>query len=153
MRCCGDVPEIAMKPEDLISRNFASECVFSASRSSGPGGQNVNKVNTRIELRFNIETSLLLTEEEKKMILERLKEKITRNGDIIFVSQTERTQPGNKRKVLEKFHIVLAKALTPKKKRIPTSAGKAAKAKRLEEKRKRSEIKKSRGGSARYTEV
>jgi ribosome-associated protein len=136
-----------MKPEELKSRHFEKEFIFSATRSSGPGGQNVNKVNTRIELRFNILTSLLLSEAEKQMIAGKLGKKITGEGDIIIVSQTERSQLENKRIAVEKFYILIAKALTKKKRRIPTSPGAGAIARRLEVKRKRSDIKKSRGNS------
>jgi ribosome-associated protein len=139
-----------MKPEDLISRNFQNEFTFTASKSSGPGGQNVNKVNTRIELRFSIEASLHLSAVEKMMIFERLRSKITGEGDIIIVSQSERSQFENKRKAIEKFYSLIAKTLTVRRKRIPTSPGKGAIAKRLEAKRKRSDIKKSRGSSEGY---
>jgi ribosome-associated protein len=108
-----------MKPEDLISRNFQNEFTFTASKSSGPGGQNVNKVNTRIELRFSIEASLLLSAGEKQMIFERLRSKITGEGEIIIVSQSERSQFENKRKAIEKFYSLIAKTLTLRRKRIP----------------------------------
>jgi ribosome-associated protein len=136
-----------MRPEELISRQFEKEFIFSATRSSGPGGQNVNKVNSKIELRFNIIASLLLSEREKQMIAEKLGKKITENGDIIIISQTERSQLENKRKAVEKFYVLVSKALTVRKRRLPTSPGAGAIARRLEVKRKRSEIKKSRGNS------
>jgi ribosome-associated protein len=136
-----------MKTEELKSRNFENEFTFTATRSSGPGGQNVNKVNTRIELRFNIEISVLLTPGEKLMIYEKLGNKISGEGDLIIISQSERSQFENKRKAVEKFYLLIARALTHKKKRIPTSPGAGAKARRLDVKRKRSEIKKLRGGS------
>lgn len=136
-----------MKPEDLISRNFENEFAFSSTRSSGPGGQNVNKVNTKIELRFKISMSLLLTESEKQLLFEKLGKKVTADGDIIIVSQSERSQTGNKKRAVEKFYRLLANALTRRGKRIPTSPGARAIAKRLEAKRKRSEIKKQRGSS------
>ncbi len=56
-----------MKPEELIERNFENEFVYSTSRSSGPGGQNINKVNTKVELRFSITNSLLLSDDEKEL--------------------------------------------------------------------------------------
>jgi ribosome-associated protein len=139
-----------MRPDELISRNFENEFTFSATRSSGPGGQNVNKVNTRVELRFNIEKSTLLSSVEKQLLTEKLGKKVTGDGYIIIVSQTERSQFENKRKVIDKFYIMIAKALTRRRKRIPTSPGAGAIARRLEAKRKRSEIKKSRGGSESY---
>jgi ribosome-associated protein len=139
-----------MSPEELILRNFENEFSFSATRSSGPGGQNVNKVNTRVELRFNLEASLLLTAREKQLLSEKLVKKITGNGDILIVSQSERSQFDNKRKTIEKFYKLIASALTIRRKRIPTSPRPASVAKRLDEKRKRSEIKKLRGSSDDY---
>jgi len=136
-----------MKPEELITRNFEKEFVFSASRSSGPGGQNVNKVNSRIELRFNVFTSLLLSPAEKLLLSESIVNKLTDNGEIIIISQSERSQFENKRKAVEKFYRLIAKALTVKKKRFPTHPGAGAIARRLSTKRKRSDIKKLRGSS------
>lgn len=139
-----------MRPEELISRNFENEFTFSATRSSGPGGQNVNKVNTRIELRFNIEKSSLLSAAEKLILNEKLGKKVTGEGDVIIVSQSERSQFENKKRAIEKFYSLLSKALSRRRRRIPTSPGAGAIARRLEGKRKRSEIKKSRGGQENY---
>lgn len=124
--------------------SFDSEIVFSASRSSGPGGQNVNKVNTKVELRFNIPNSNLLSDSEKEILLEKLKNKINKEGDLILVSQEERSQIKNKEKVLQKFYELINEALTPPKKRKPTKPSKARKEKRLEEKKITSEKKSQR---------
>ena len=121
---------------DILSgRGFSREFLFSASRSSGPGGQNVNKVSTKVELRFNIPHSILLKEEEKELLLIQLQKKINSEGILIIVSQSERSQLKNKEKTIEKFYALLKKSLTPKKKRKPTKPNAAAKEKRLEEKR------------------
>ncbi|TRZ72354.1 MAG: aminoacyl-tRNA hydrolase [Bacteroidetes bacterium] len=121
---------------DILSgRDFSREFLFSASRSSGPGGQNVNKVSTKVELRFDILHSILLTEEEKEILLTQLQKKINSEGILIIVSQSERSQLKNKEKTIEKFYALLKKSLTPKKKRKPTKPNVAAKEKRLEEKR------------------
>jgi ribosome-associated protein len=138
-----------MSPEELKYRNFENEFSFSATRSSGPGGQNVNKVNTRIELRFSITRSALLTDAEKTLLYEKIGKKITADGDIIIVAQTERSQTENKKRAVEKFYLMLSKALTVRRRRIPTSPGAGAAARRLESKRKRSLIKKLRGGTER----
>jgi ribosome-associated protein len=128
----------------LNERDFSSELHFSASRSSGPGGQNVNKVNTKVELRFHIASSSLLSDEEKAMLLVKLEKKINNEGELIIVSQTERSQIKNKEKVIEKFYALLTRALTPRKKRKPTKPSLASKEERLESKRQQSEKKERR---------
>jgi ribosome-associated protein len=119
----------------LNNRDFTPELVFSASRSSGPGGQSVNKVSSKVELRFNVQASHLLTQEEKEIILEKLANRINLEGELVLVSQTERSQLKNKQVVTEKFYLLMLKALTPKKKRKPTKPSAASKEQRLEEKR------------------
>jgi ribosome-associated protein len=132
-------------PIDFLNdRDFGPELTFTASRSSGPGGQNVNKLSTKVELRFNILQSSLLSEEEKAIILEKLSTKINSNGELIIVSQSERSQLQNKEKTLERFYVILAKALMPVKKRKPTRLPRAAREKRLEEKRLTGEKKERR---------
>jgi ribosome-associated protein len=128
----------------MIDRDFSSELDFSASRSSGPGGQNVNKVSTKMELRFNVAGSLLLTVPEKELILEKLAARITASGELIVVSQSERTQLQNKEKVIEKFYMLITRALTPRKQRKPTMPSKASREERLEKKRQQSEKKERR---------
>ena len=122
----------------LEDRDFTAECIFSSTRSRGPGGQHVNKVNTRVELRFNVRASSLLTDTEKEVILKKLKSSITSEGNIIIVSQDSRSQIRNKENVVEKLNMLLNKALTPRKKRIPTKPTEASQKKRLEQKHIRS---------------
>jgi ribosome-associated protein len=129
-------------PNDILKdRDFYSEFTFSASRSSGPGGQNVNKVNTKIELRFDINSSLLLTAEEKDILYAKLAKKISQEGMLIIISQTERSQHKNKDKAVEKFYSMIRHALITRRKRKLTRPSIASKAKRLDEKRIRSEKK------------
>ena len=128
----------------MTIKDLYSEFVFSASRSSGAGGQNVNKVNTKVELRFNVNMSQILSDEEKEILTQKLASKLTDSGDLIVVSQTERSQLKNKENTIEKFYTLLKKALTPRKKRKPTRPTKASKAKRLDEKRIVSEKKMTR---------
>lgn len=128
----------------LKDRDFQSEFQFSASRSGGPGGQNVNKVSSKVELRFNVLNSLLLDDKEKLIIHEKLGSRINNNGELIMVSQSERSQLKNKEKVVERFYLLLNKALTPKKPRRPTFPTKGSKEKRLESKRIQSVIKEYR---------
>ena len=133
-----------MSNESISARDFTGELTFTASRSSGPGGQNVNKVSTKVELRFNIGESRLLTELEKDLIREKLGKKISSEDDLIIVSQSERTQLKNKEKTIGKFYELLVKALTPKKRRKPTKPSGESKEKRLEAKRINAEKKESR---------
>ncbi|MBG0858671.1 MAG: aminoacyl-tRNA hydrolase [Bacteroidales bacterium] len=133
-----------MKPEELKERIPGSELRFSASRSGGPGGQNVNKVNTKVELRFNVNNSTYLTEPEKEKILYALKNRITAEGDLLIVSQSERTQQGNRKRSEEKFFKLLASVLTINPERKATAPTKASRIERLGEKKQRSMIKKLR---------
>jgi len=128
----------------LQARITTRELKFSASRSRGPGGQNVNKVNTRVELRFNIVETHLLTDDEKKKIINILKNRINIEGELVLASQSERTQLLNKRKVIARFFKLLSSALTDKPKRKATKPTEASKIKRLEEKKKKGSIKKLR---------
>lgn len=136
-----------MNPVELKSRNFESEFLYSTSRSSGPGGQNVNKVSTKVELRFNLLFTSILSEEEKEIIFNKLKNKINKEGEIILVSQSERTQLMNKIAVTEKFWELVSKALTMQKKRRSTRPTHSSKIRRLESKRNRGIIKKLRKDS------
>jgi len=132
-------------PADVIKgRDFMPELVFSASRSSGPGGQNVNKVSTKMELRFHVIGSALLSAEEKEMIMEKLGSRINKEGELLLVAQSGRTQLTNKAIVIEKFYSLLTRALTLRKKRKPTRPSKAAREKRLEDKRILSQKKEQR---------
>ncbi|MEP7146125.1 MAG: alternative ribosome rescue aminoacyl-tRNA hydrolase ArfB [bacterium] len=116
--------------------DFESELTFKASRSGGKGGQNVNKVETKIELNFDINNSQILNEDEKKIIYTKLKTRINKNNIIRIVSQSERTQYLNKLKAIKKFHMLLEEALIPDKIRIETKPSKLEKKKRIDSKKK-----------------
>ncbi len=133
-----------MNPEELIERGFGSEFVFNASRSSGPGGQNINKVSTKVELRFSLASTTLFSEEEKNLIHLKLKSRITRDGEIRIVSQSERSQLLNKNKAISRFYELISVALTLQPERKATKPTFTSKQKRLENKKIRSIIKKSR---------
>jgi len=133
-----------MNPEDLKKRNLEGEFVFATSRSSGPGGQNVNKVSTKVELRFNLDSTIMFTAEEKARLLIKLRNKINKDGEIILVSQSERTQLMNKNTVTEKFYDLVSEALTIPLKRRPTRPTLSSRIKRLDGKRSRGNIKKLR---------
>ena len=113
-------------------------------RSSGPGGQNVNRRATKAQLRWNINESQTFNKEQKKQIYRQFPSLITKNGDIIIESQEERFQEQNKKTVIRRLNELINKALKKKKKRIQTKPSKAAKERRLKEKKRKSEIKKSR---------
>lgn len=125
----------------LFLRNFEKEFSFSQSRSSGPGGQHVNKVNSKVELRFDVKNSQLLSESEKKLILKKLAGKISKEGELIIVAQSERSQFNNKQIAIDKFYALVSYALRPQKKRIKTSPTKSSVLKRIEKKKQRSQKK------------
>ena len=127
-----------------LKRNFSSEAEFSASIGSGPGGQSVNKVNTKVELRLNIQTSILLSDKEKVLILKKLANKINNEGELIVTSQSERSQIGNKEQASIKLNLLIEKALIVEKRRIATKVPRSVIRKRLKNKKHTSESKKTR---------
>jgi ribosome-associated protein len=124
-----------MNLTEAHKKQLENEIVFSATRSSGPGGQNVNKVNTRVELRFSVLNSNVFSEEEKVRISMKLKNRINSEGELILTAQTGRTQFDNRKKALEKFYGLIEKALTIQKKRLKSEPTLASRLKRLESKK------------------
>ena len=122
------------------------ELVFSASRSSGPGGQNVNKVSTRLSVSFDVSASPSLSEEQRALITRRLANRIDKDGVLTLHSQRFRTQLANRRDVLERLAALLKEALKKRKPRKPTRVSRAAKQRRLDAKRRHSDMKKQRSG-------
>ena len=129
---------------ELRNRNFSPEFQFETSRSSGPGGQHANKTETRVTLRFSVPNSLALRAEEKERDLKVWSKKLTDEGDLLLSDESSRSQAANREAVVQRFFKLLEKALTKKKRRIPTKKPNAVKKKQLEEKKKRGEIKKLR---------
>lgn len=133
-----------MTVEELKERNIDRNFVISGSRSSGPGGQNVNKVNTKVEIRLDIVSSPDFTEEEKALITERLKKRINSEGELLVTSQSERTQQKNREAATEKLFRMLADALTSAAKRKSTRPTAASREERLELKKRQSQKKRMR---------
>ena len=132
------------RKEELKSRDLSSEFKFETSRSGGPGGQHANKTETRVTLRFHVSDSAALQPEEKEILLKAWKSRLTEDGVLILSDESSRSQGSNKEQVIKRFWQLLFKALTPKKKRVPTKKPRAAKIKQVEEKKKRGEIKRLR---------
>ena len=120
------------------------EVDFAVSRSGGPGGQNVNKVSTRVTLRFNVDQSTVLTPEQRRMIHARLATRINKEGVLQVTSQKTRSQELNRADALDRFAELLREALHKEMPRIPTRVSRAAKNQRVDEKKKRTSIKQAR---------
>lgn len=121
-----------------------NELVITASRSSGPGGQKVNKSSTKVTVRWNVKNTSALNEEQKTRILESLKSQLTVDGDIIVNSEVSRSQFQNREMALIHLAEKIQKALFIPKKRKPTKISKSVKESRLKTKKIRSSIKKMR---------
>lgn len=124
--------------------HLSNEVTFQASRSSGPGGQHVNKVNSRVELRLNIDESLVLTEREKGILKSKLGNRISNTGIFSLAVQDDRSQLKNKILALSRFRQILEAALKPRKKRKNTKPTRSSIEKRLKMKKRRGEKKKLR---------
>jgi ribosome-associated protein len=120
------------------------ELRFTASRSGGPGGQNVNKVSSKVTLAFDVRNSTALSDEQKRKIAGTLPSRINKDGILQIASQKTRSQELNRADVLARFSDLLRTALTPQRERIKTRVSRAAKQERLNEKKKRSVAKQTR---------
>ena len=120
------------------------EITYKTSRSGGKGGQNVNKVSSKVELLFDVSNSLLFTDEEKQLLNEKLQSRFNKDGLVQVICDEERSQYLNKEKAVERLIVLLSKALIKPKIRKPTKVSKQAKAARLNNKRIHAEKKDSR---------
>lgn len=120
------------------------ELVFKFSRSSGPGGQNVNKVNTRVTVLFDVADSAQFSGSQKKRILKRLATRASKKGQIRVASQKYRTQKANRAAAIDRLHELLAGALATKPPRKKTKVPFGARQRRLEEKKRRGILKQQR---------
>lgn len=133
-----------MSQKILTATNLMPELIFTTSRSGGPGGQNVNKVNSKVTLRFSVVSSAILSDEQKEILLTKLQSKLTQEGELVVNAQEARSQIENKEIALKKFDELIAKAFFKKKARKASKPSKASVKKRLEEKKMHSKKKQLR---------
>jgi ribosome-associated protein len=129
------MPDVSI-PED--------ELHFEASRSGGPGGQNVNKVSSRVTLTFDVNASASLSDDQKRIITQKLAGRINKEGVLRVISQRTRSQELNRADATERFSELIREALTPRRTRIKTRVPRAAHQRRVEEKKKRATVKQAR---------
>ncbi len=122
----------------------AEELLFSTARSGGPGGQNVNKVESKVVLRYDVRRSKILTEEQRQLLLERLAGRLTREGELVLHSSQHREQRRNAEAARERMLGILQEALAPRVPRKETRPKRSAKEQRLKTKRVRSGVKRGR---------
>jgi ribosome-associated protein len=126
----------------------AGELTISFARSGGSGGQNVNKVSSKVDLRWNPQTSTALTEDDRAWLLQKLRSRLTGDGTLIVTSTLTRDQIKNRDDAESKLTLIIRAALDRPKMRRPTKVSKGAKRRRVADKRHHSEIKKNRRGGA-----
>ncbi|UOE48092.1 aminoacyl-tRNA hydrolase [Mucilaginibacter sp. SMC90] len=130
---------------NFTKADLQKETNYKTSRSGGKGGQNVNKVSSKVELLFSIGASALFTDEEKLLLTDKLQNRLNKDGYVQVICDEERSQYLNKEKAVERLISLLTKSLQKPKIRKPTKVSKAAKAARLDSKKIQSAKKEGRG--------
>lgn len=120
------------------------ELDFDASRSGGPGGQNVNKVSSRVTLTFDVNASTALSDDQKRMVMQKLAGRINKDGVLRVISQRTRSQELNRADATERFSELMREALTPQRPRVKTRTPRSARERRVEQKKKRAMVKQTR---------
>jgi len=139
------VADIVVTPRLTIP---AGELEIAFSRSGGPGGQNVNKVSSKVDLRWNPLTSMALTHDDRALLLEKLRNRLTTDGTLIVTSTLTRDQIKNREDATSKLALIVRAALDRPKPRKPTKVSKGSKRRRVADKRRHSEIKRNRSGGS-----
>ena len=141
-----------MADDIIINDNItvpAAELSYTASRASGPGGQHVNTTDSRIQIRWNLEASTVFTEVQKNRLRTALRTRLTEAGDILLACDSQRSQRRNREEVTQRLAALIREGLVPPTPRRKTRPSRASKERRLDEKKRRSIIKKGRGGDHR----
>lgn len=125
----------------------AGELEIAFARSGGPGGQNVNKVSSKVDLRWNPTTSMALTNDDRVLLLDKLRNRLTTEGVLIVTSTLTRDQIQNREDAMSKLTLIVRAALDRPKPRKPTKPSRGAKRRRVADKRHNAEIKRNRRGS------
>lgn len=119
----------------MNAEKIINELKFNFTRSSGAGGQHINKVSTKVVLNFDVENSINLSEEEKELLFKKLENRISKEGMLILSSGATRSQLKNKELVIKRFLDIIQRAITPAKNRKPTKRPRSANLIRLEKKK------------------
>jgi len=128
-------------PSYILALIPSADLIFETTRSQGPGGQNVNKTNSTVILRFNLRTCSCFDEDQRQRLLVKLANRLNSGGELLIRSEEERSQLQNRDAAIKKLSFIIAEALKIPKRRIPTQASRSTKRKRVDSKKKHAETK------------